>query len=190
MMLIGEYAAGRNRESGVRVLLALAADVAIWALLYIYSSPESTRADYPTLGSAALLAPGFGLFLILGLSLIYRTVLKRKTITVFETIETMIAFLLAACSLIYFGPSASAMALGVFSVVLSGAGYAGAFVYFDCAVERRNYLVFASWSAALFLAGSLMCIPQGWQPLWLSVAAAAVPLRVRDCDGFRWNCTG
>lgn len=174
MMLIGEYAAGRNRESGVRVLLALAADVAIWALLYIYSSPESTRADYPTLGSAALLAPGFGLFLIFGLSLIYRTVLKRKTITVFETIETMIAFLLAACSLIYFGPSASAMGLGVFSVVLSGASYAGAFVYFDCAVERRNYLVFASWSAALFLAGSLMCIPQGWQPLWLSVAAAAV----------------
>jgi hypothetical protein len=154
MMLIGEYAAGCNHESGVRVLVALAADTAVWALLYIYSSPESTRADYPALGSAALLAPGLGLFLIFGLSLIYRTVLKRKAITVFETIETMIAFL-----------------LGVFSVVLSGAAYAGAFVYFDCAAERRNYLVFASWSAALFLGGSLLCVPQGWQPVWLSVAA-------------------
>ena len=171
MMLIGEYAAGCNHESGVRVLVALAADTAVWALLYIYSSPESTRADYPALGSAALLAPGLGLFLIFGLSLIYRTVLKRKAITVFETIETMIAFLLAACSLIYFGPPASAMGLGVFSVVLSGAAYAGAFVYFDCAAERRNYLVFASWSAALFLGGSLLCVPQGWQPVWLSVAA-------------------
>jgi len=173
MMLIGEYAAGCNHESGVRVLVALAADTAVWALLYIYSSPESTRADYPALGSAALLAPGLGLFLIFGLSLIYRTVLKRKAITVFETIETMIAFLLAACSLIYFGPPASALGLGVFSVVLSGAAYAGAFVYFDCAAERRNYLVFASWSAALFLGGSLLCVPQGWQPLWLSVAAVA-----------------
>jgi hypothetical protein len=171
MMLIGEYAAGCNHESGVRVLVALAADTAVWALLYIYSSPESTRADYPALGSAALLAPGLGLFLIFGLSLIYRTVLKRKAITVFETIETMIAFLLAACSLIYFGPPASAMGLGVFSVVLSGAAYAGAFVYFDCAAERRNYLVFATWSAALFLGGSLLCVPQGWQPVWLSVAA-------------------
>jgi hypothetical protein len=171
MMLIGEYAAGCNHESGVRVLVALAADTAVWALLYIYSSPESTRADYPALGSAALLAPGLGLFLIFGLSLIYRTVLKRKAITVFETIETMIAFLLAACSLIYFGPPASALGLGVFSVVLSGAAYAGAFVYFDCAAERRNYLVFASWSAALFLGGSLLCVPQGWQPVWLSVAA-------------------
>ena len=44
MVLIGEYAAGTpNCESGVRVLVALAADAAVWALLYIYSSPESTR---------------------------------------------------------------------------------------------------------------------------------------------------
>jgi hypothetical protein len=173
MVLIGEYGAGRNHESGVRVLVALAADASIWALLYVYSSPESTRADYPALGSAALLAPGFGLFLIVGLSLLYRIVLKRKTITVFETIETMIAFLLAACSLIYFGPGASAFALGVFCVVLSGTGYAVAFVYFDCDQERRNYIVFASWSAALLLAGSLLCIPQGWQSVWLSLAAIA-----------------
>jgi hypothetical protein len=173
MLLIGEYAASRDRESGVRVLVALAADAAIWALFYIYSSPEGTRADYPPLSLAALLAPGLGLFFIFGLSLLYRTVLKRKTITVFETIETMIAFLLAAFSLIYFGPPASAVALGVFCIVLSGAGYAVAFVYFDNAQERRNYLVFACWSAALLLAGSLLCLPHEWQPVWLSFAAIA-----------------
>ena len=65
------------------------------------------------------------------------------------------------------------MALGVFCVVLSGTGYAVAFVYFDCEQERRNYLVFANWSAALLLAGSLLCIAQGWQTVWLSVAAIA-----------------
>ena len=173
MVLISEYAAGRDRESGVRVLVVLAADAAIWALLYIYSGPESARAEYPALSSAALLAPGLALFLIVGFSLIYRTVLKRKTISVFETIETMIAFLLAACSLIYFGPPASAIVLGVFCVVLSAAGYAVAILYFDHAQERRNYLVFASWSAALLLAGSLMCLPQGWQPAWLGAAAIA-----------------
>ncbi|MGC1462212.1 MAG: hypothetical protein WA802_08425 [Terracidiphilus sp.] len=176
MVLIGEYAAGRGRDSGVRVLVALAADAAIWALLYIYSSPEGTRADYPPLSSVALLTPGIGLFLIIGLSLLYKTVLRRKPITVFETIETMIAFLLAACGLVYFGAPSSATALGVFCVVLSVAGYAGAFVYFDAVQERRNCLVFASWSAALLLAGSLLCLPHGWQPVWLSVAAISASI--------------
>ena len=55
MVLIGEYGAFRDHESGVRVVVALAADASIWTLLYVYSSPESTRADYPGtgLGSAA-----------------------------------------------------------------------------------------------------------------------------------------
>jgi hypothetical protein len=190
MVLIGEYAAGRDHESGVRMLVALAADAAIWAMLYIYSSPESTRAEYPALGPAALIAPGLGMLLIIGLSLLYRTVLKRKTITVFETIETMIAFLLAACSLIYFGPSASAVGLGVFCVVLSVVGYAGAFVYFDHSEERRNYLVFAGWSAALLLAGCLLCMPHGWQAVWLSVAAIAATLASKRLQRFALEVHG
>ncbi len=171
MVLIGEYGAGRARETGVRVLVAMAADVAIWALIYIYSSPESTRTEYPPLAVGALLAPGLILFLILGVNLIYRVVLKRKTITVFETTETMIAFLLAACSLIYFGPPASAIALGIVCVVLSGAGYAAAFFFFDQIKERRNLLVFGSWSAALLLAGCMLCLPVFWQPVCLGMAA-------------------
>jgi hypothetical protein len=173
MVFIGEYVAGRGRESGVRVLVALAADVAIWGLIYIYSSPESTRVDYPALGMGALVGPGLGLFLILSVSLIYRTAVKGRTITVFETIEAMIAFLLAACSIIYFGPPASATALGIFCIVLSGTGYAAAFVRFDRADEWRNYIVFATWSAALFLAGCLLCLPRIWQPAWIGAAAIA-----------------
>jgi hypothetical protein len=163
----------------VRVLVALAADVSIWALLYIYSSAASTRADYPPLGSAVLVVPGLGLVLIFGFSLIYRTVMRRKAITIFETIETMIAFLLAACGVIYFGPPASALALGIFCIGLSGIGYSGALVYFNAAEERRNYLVFANWSAVLLLAGSLLCLPHDWQPLWLSVAACAAAIASR-----------
>ncbi len=173
MVLICEYAAARDRETGVRILVALAADLAIWALIYIYSSPQTARADYPRLGAATLLAPGLALFLILGVSLIYRTVLKRNKITVFETIETMIAFLLAACSVVYFGPPAAATALGIFCIVLSGAGYTAAFVHFDRAQQQRNYLVFATWSAALFLFGSLLCLSPHWQTPWLSAAAVA-----------------
>jgi hypothetical protein len=142
------------------------------------------------LGPVALLAPGLGLFLIVGLSVIYRTILKRKTISVFQTVEMMIAFLLAACSLIYFGPSASAVGLGAFCIVLSGAGYAGALGYFDWTQERRNYLVFASWSAALFLAGSLLCVPHGWQAAWLSVAAIAATFASRLLQRFALEVHG
>jgi hypothetical protein len=173
MVTVCEYGAGKDRETGVRVLVALAADAAIWALIYIYSGPQSARTDYPSMGTGALLAPGLLLFLILGASLIYRTVLKGKTITVFETIETMIAFLLAACSVIYFGPPASAKVLGVFCIVLSCAGYAAAFTYFDRKEEKRNTVVFATWSGALLLAGSLLCLPTPWQSTLLGGAAIA-----------------
>ena len=83
------------------------------------------------MGTAALLAPGLILFLIFGASVIFKTVVKRKTITVFETVQTMIAFLLAACGWLYFGPGGGAIGLGIFCLVLSAAGYAAVFAIFD-----------------------------------------------------------
>jgi hypothetical protein len=42
--------------------------------------------------------------------------------------------------------------------------------------ERRNALVFANWSGALLLAGSLISLPQHWQGPWLGVAAVAATI--------------
>ncbi|MDE3148154.1 MAG: hypothetical protein KGL37_01685 [Acidobacteriota bacterium] len=171
MVLICEYAAGLERELGVRSMVAMAADLAIWILLYVYISPQETRADYPILGTSALLAPAFALLLIFVASVVFRTVVKRKRITVFETVQIMIAFLLAACVLVAFGPPASRAILGVSCLVLAGTSYAAAFVFFDRLPERRNYGVFTSWSAALFLAGSVLCLSPQWQTLCLGAAA-------------------
>jgi hypothetical protein len=84
----------------------------------------------------------------------------------------MIAFLLAASSLLYFESRGGAIALGVFCLLLSAAGYAAVFAVFDRIPERRNYRVFSAWSAALFLSGCVLCLP----PLWMaaSLGAAAV----------------
>ncbi|MGD0520887.1 MAG: hypothetical protein ABSA48_06490 [Terracidiphilus sp.] len=182
MVLICEYAAGRDRELSVRPLVALAADLGVWAQIYIYSSPPSTRADYPVIGTAALLAPGFVLFLIDGTSVIFKTAVNKKKITVFETVQTMIAFLLAASGWLYFGPSGGATVLGVFCLVLSAAGYAGVFTIFDRAPERRNSLVFSTWSAALFLAGGWLCLPPLGMALCLgaaSIVAAVLGVRLK-----------
>jgi hypothetical protein len=97
--------------------------------------------------------------------------MQQKKITFFETIQVMIAFLLAAASFIYFGPAASATILGVFCMGLSAASYAAGFLRFDRMPERRNYQVFAAWSAALFLAGSLLSLPPMGQAACLGVAA-------------------
>ena len=171
MAAIGEFAAARNREPNVRTLIAPAADLAVWALVYIYSSPQNMHGDYPTLSTAALLAPGFTLFLIFGVSVALKTALKRETITVFETVQATIAFLLAASGLLFFEPRWGATALGIFCLVLSTASYAAAFLHFDPASERRNHAVFAAWSAALFLAGSLLSLPPLPAAACLGVAA-------------------
>jgi hypothetical protein len=173
MVLVCEFAAARNRELSIRVMVAAAADLALWALVFIYSSPQSTRQDYPSLGAATLLVPGFALLLIFGSSVVFRTVLNEKKISVFETLQIMIVFLLAACSLLFFAPGAGATVLAALCLALSAAGYTAAFTVFDRAVEKRNYHVFSTWSAGLLLACGLLWLPPFWLTTSLGMAAIA-----------------
>jgi hypothetical protein len=173
MCLVCEYASIRKHELSVRALVAAAADVSIWALIFIYSSPQNTRTDYPLLGMAALLAPGFAFFAMYGVSVAIKTAVLERQITAFETMQTMIAFLLAASSLLYFGPKGSAPILGFICLVLSGASYATVFAVLDRVPARRNYHVFLTWSAALLLSGCLLCLPAFWASTSLAAAAVA-----------------
>jgi hypothetical protein len=54
---------------------------------------------------------------------------------------------------------------------LSAAGYAAVFAIFDRFSDRRNTVVFACWSAALFLAGGWLCLPAVVWPVCLGAAA-------------------
>jgi hypothetical protein len=173
MALLSEYAAVRNRQLSLRPLPAVAADLAIWALIFIYSSPESTRMDYPAIGTVGLLLPGCFLFLIYGVSIGLRTTLLAQKITVFETGQAMIAFLLAASSVLYFAPRPGVIALGAACLIFSAACYAAAFFVFNRAAAGRNFHVFAAWAACLLLAGSLLCLPPFWMAACLGLAAIA-----------------
>ncbi len=152
----------------IGALMALAADAAIWILIYVYFAPQGASGDYPPLARAALLAPGIALLRPLRGQRGFRTVLRGKQITVFATVQTTIALLLAAVSLADFGPPAGIVILGVVCLALSAACYAAVFTVFERAPEqrdsaiivaRRNALVFAAWAAALLLAGSFLCLP-------------------------------
>jgi hypothetical protein len=176
MSILCEYASIRRHGLGVRMLVAAAADVSIWVLIFIYSSAQNTRTDYPLLGMAALLAPGLALFTVYGVSVAIKTAFLERQITVFETMQITIAFLLAASSLLYFGQQSSTTILGIICLILSGVSYATVFAVLDRAPERRNYHVFLTWSAALLLSGCLLCLPSSWAAASLAVSAVAATI--------------
>jgi len=171
MAFLSEAAACRNRWLGVRLIVAFAADLAAWVLMYIYSYPDRNLADYANLTTAALLAPAIALFFIYGISVALRTILLGREITLFETAQAIVAFLLAAYAAIHFAPALGAPLFGTFCLSLSIVLYATVFV-FRGIYGPRNVRVYATWSVALFLLGSFVCLP----PLWLasSLGGAAI----------------
>ncbi len=176
-----EFVPGLDCIPETGALMALAADAAIWILIYVYYAPQGAGGDYPPLGRAVLLAPGIALFVLFAAGVAFRTLLRQKQITVFATLQTTIALLLAAVSLADFGPKAAIVILGVICLALSAACYAAVFTVLERAPERRdsailvarrNAIVFAAWAAALLLAGSFLCLPPF--PLIALLGAAAV----------------
>lgn len=180
MVAFGEFSAACGHVSGTRILVALATDLALWTQIYIYSSPRSAHPDYPTAGVAALLAPSLLLCLILTVSVVRTCIVQGQAIPAFETVQAVVAFLLATCAWLYFGPANAALIFGVICLGLSVASYAAVFLLFVGDEGRRNAVVFGWWSAALLLTASLFCLPAYWQAPWLSVVAiAAVSLGER-----------
>jgi hypothetical protein len=180
MALAGEAVSGRKHWLRIRPLVAAAADLAILILLFIYSRPEGIPSEYKIVATPVLLALGCIPLLIYGASIVFRTTKLRQKIGVFEIGQTVIAFLLAAFSMLRFGASAGAPLLGALCLLFSAACYAAAYACFDHFPERFpgqcNYHVYATWSAALLLAGSSLCLPPLLLALCLSVAAIVATL--------------
>jgi hypothetical protein len=171
MAVLSEFAASRERWLSVRPLVAAAADLAVWALIFIYTSPDSSRADYSNLGIASLLAPGCMLLLIYGTSVAVRTTLLRREITLFEAGQAIVAFLLAADAILHFGRAIDVRAFGVFCLLLAPACYAATHLCFDSTAPHRNYRVYSLWSAALLLVGCFLCLDPLWLATFLGMAA-------------------
>ena len=166
-----EFVPGCDRFPGVSALFALAADALIWMLIYIYFAGPAARDEFPALTRGALLAPGLAIFVIFAVSVGVKTVFRARMITAFETIQTILAFLLAAVGLADFAQPYGPAILGIACLVLSAASYAAVFTVFARIPMLRNRNIFAAWSAALLLVGSFLCLPR-FASLALLVAAA------------------
>jgi len=180
MVLLNELAVLRQLGEPVRTFVAAVTDVAIWALIFIYSGPQSARTEYPTLGTGMLLLPAMILFLMSGASVAARTALLQQRISVFDAIQTMIAFLLAVSSVLFFTPQSGTLILGVVSLILAAFCYLAVFLRFRGTEDKRNFRVFGVWSLALLLAGTWMCLPPTSAAMCLGLAAlAAIVFGVR-----------
>ena len=176
MALIAEIAAVLHHAASTRLLAAAAADLAAWALIFIYASAPETRTEYRVLGAGYLIAPGCLLFLLYLVSVAIRTIVQKRKISVFETAQTLIAFLLAAASLLYFAPHAGAAVLATACLILSAATYSALFVFLGPSAEPRTLRVFSAWSLGLVLAGSWLLLPTLWLAAFLAAAALLATL--------------
>jgi len=178
--LASEVAACRDRWLALRVLPAVAADLAAWILFYIYSRPEGIPSEYKNVSSSGLIVFGCMPFMIYAAGIVFRTVLRRKKIRIFEIGQNVVTFVLAADSILYFVPSNGATILGSVCLLLAAASYATTYRYSDLFPERftgeRNYHVYATWSLALSLAGTTLCLAPLLLALSLSTAAIGATL--------------
>jgi hypothetical protein len=190
MALISEYATNCNHARSVRPFMAVAADLAIWSLILIYSGQQTSHTDFRPLGTASLLVPACVLFMIYAVSIAVRTTLLGQNITVFETLQVTISFALAIFSVLNFAPQFGSIGLGVVCLLLSVASYAMVPVVARKLTEGRNYQVFAAWGTVLLLAGCTLCLPAFGRSLFLGFAAIAFTLLGVRLKRYTWQAHG
>jgi hypothetical protein len=173
MAILCEYVSRRNLGRTIRVLVVGAADATLAAMLFVYNGPAGARADYPTLGTIALVVPACILFLTSSVSIGLQTVALKETIGSFDALQAMVAFLLAACSLVFFLPGSGTLMLGIACLILAVLCYAASLGLFRNSSLKRNFHVYAAWSAGLLLTGSFCTLPPEWNSAVLAIAALA-----------------
>ncbi|MGA8159217.1 MAG: hypothetical protein WA374_11780 [Acidobacteriaceae bacterium] len=174
MAIVSEVAAARHRSLRVRPVVAAAADLAVFALIWIYSGPAGVHTEYPAIGAPLLLVFAPALLCIYGASAAAQTLLLRRGISFFETAQALSAALLTVWTILVFWPGHGPVVLGVLCLIASAAGYAVAFAWFGRVHAWRNYHVYATGSLALLLAGCFLSLPPGCLPLCTGLASVAL----------------
>lgn len=176
MALMAEAAVSTDRWPGLRPLVAIPLDLAVLALLLIYTGSNGIPPDYKPMAGADLLKLFAALPVIYGVSVLARTLALRRTIGVFETGQMSVALLLAGFGILRTTHNFAAIGLGVFCLGAAAGCYWLAHSRFEGAAFQRSYHVFSTWAMALALAGSLLCFPANVNVFFLGAAALAATI--------------
>lgn len=170
--LTTEVAACLGHRLSLRAFPAVAADFAVWLLVYILASdtvPEGYRPAAP----ATIAVLCFILLAIYGGSLGVRSFALRQRLTILEIAQGVAAFVLTSFGALRATHDAIAPALGILFFLFSAMCYWGALSRFSEDEFTRNRRVSATWAAALLLGGSFLLFSTSLQILFLSAAAVA-----------------
>lgn len=159
MLLACEIGRFLNRDAVICPLVALAADAAIWVLLFIYHAPADTRSDYPHLAAASLVAIGCLPFLISFPGIAVRVMRLDRDLTVTDIAHGMLSFALVALAFLWILPAHGVLLLGILCGALATACYAAALGPLRGCASTRNFAVVALWSGALAVAGVFLLFP-------------------------------
>lgn len=179
MLLVCEVAQVRHRPLAIRPLIAMAADFAAWAILFIYRAPADTRPDYPALSTAVVVAIAFLPFVVTFPGIAWRTVRMSLPLSTADVAHGLLSFAIAALALLWMLPSGGSTALGWLSVALSIGCYAATLGPFRGRAPRINFIVGAAWSAAMMLLGVFLLFRPGNAAIAFS-ALAIISILVGD----------
>ena len=167
-----EIAACLGHRLSLRAFPALAADFAVWLLVYVMAS-DTVPEGYPPVSPIAITTLCLALFAIYGGSIGIRCLVLRHRITLFEIAQGMTGFVLASFGVLRSTRNSAAPALGVVFLLLAAVCYWGALSRFADQEHSRNRRVCATWAAALLMAGSFILFSPNLQVPFLCLGAVA-----------------
>ncbi len=177
--LVTEVVVCLGQRLSVRAVPAIAADFAVWLLVFVMTSPEGVPAEYRPIGATTITLLCLALLGIYGGSIGIRSFGLRHRLTIFEIVQGVVAFVLASFGTLRASPG-SAPTLGVFFLLVAAVCYWGALWWFTGAEQNRNRRVCAWYAVALLLGGSLLVFPANLQvPFWCLAGVTAALLYMR-----------
>ena len=162
-----------GRRLTLRAIPALAADFAIWLLVFVLASSEPVPEGYHPAAPAMITLLCFLLLAIYGGSIAIRSFALRHCISIFEIAQGIVAFVLTSFGVMRATHNAIAPALGILFLLFAAACYWGALTRFTDEPYARNRRVCATWAVALLLGGSFLLFPASLQIPFLCFAAVA-----------------
>ncbi|MGP0017900.1 MAG: hypothetical protein ACLPHP_04960 [Candidatus Sulfotelmatobacter sp.] len=174
--LATEVAACLEHRLSLRAVPALAADFAVWLLVYVMTSADGVPEGYHAAAPATITLLCLLLFAIYGASVGVRTFVLRRPITIFEIGQGILAFGLAGFGTIRASHGEADSALGAVSLLLAAVCYWGTLSRFTDEAYTRDRRVFATYAALLLLAGSYLLLSANLRVPFLGVAAVAAAL--------------
>ncbi|MGA8151224.1 MAG: hypothetical protein WB952_09770 [Terriglobales bacterium] len=168
--LAAEVVVCLGHKLSVRAVPAMAADFAVWLLVFVMTSPEGVPPDYRVVGATTITVLCLTLLAIYAGSIGLRGFGLRHRLTIFEIVQGVVAFALATFGTLRARPG-SAAELGILFLLAAAVCYWGALSRFTGGEQTRNRRVCSTYAVAFLLAGSLLLFPASFQTLFLCAAA-------------------